>query len=606
MSGSKRLISDVDQSAAMPSIVAPTCQPMLTDFVRPKTLSQLDFHIDTIDDRLRTLVTRHAANLPNLIFYGPKGAGKKTRVNCVLQGLYGKALVAQHKILLVNTAASFNNTSAGSNNTGSSTKASASSVAPLAVSSFATEMNLNDDDLEAKPTEPEEPKKQKPATKKNVATMNTFGMTAGDVAKICGTSGKSGNGGSGSRDPIACVTSQFHLELTPSDFDHKDFLVVRQCIKKFCENASQLSSIDACLGNQETVIDVNLPQYRVVIINHADRMSWTAQASLRRIMEQYMKNIRFILIAEQITGILQALCSRCALIRVPRPSNKQLALLLCDTAAQMQLGGMYGGDRSAWPKTVEMNDVDNYRCLPAPTLTMLLQTSRNDASYALMLMMHNSQVPAPTVAAANKKSRKRADETFVCSAASHCSTNPNSHLTKHSRLEQPSWVENTILIARALVLGYGIVALDESILMGWAADDVGSNSFQLPMLMWMRRVANELQTRCVPLNKFVTELMLAMLEQISINQDCAAQVHCKEKPKWWQYGIVNADHWSVDRCEKLRIVIVQLCAAFQQRIAVAFRAIVHLDALFVHLFEACEYHRHGKTVANKSDQIRYK
>lgn len=600
----------------MPLIAAPTCQPMLTDFVRPKTLGNLDFHSESIDNRLLTLVQRHAQNMPNLIFYGPKGAGKKTRANCVLQGLYGPALVAQHKILLVNTTASSNNGS--STNGGSSTAKASSTTSNLAASTFATELNLGDEAEEKQDGKLDdgvtidEPKKAKPATKKSVAAINTLGITASDVAKICGSSnGK--NGAGGSREPIACVTSQFHLELTPSDFDHKDFLVVRQCIKKFCENSAQLSSIDACLTGQTSVIDPSLPQYRVIIINHADRMSWTAQASLRRIMEQYMKNIRFILIAEQITGLLQALCSRCALIRVPRPSNKKLAILLCDTAAQMQLGGKFSGDRTLWPSHVEMNEQDNYRSLPAPTLSMLLSTSRNDASYALMLMMHNSQVQAPLVAA-NKKSRKKQENTIASDQLSSnsggtVSSNPNSNLTRHSRLEQPSWIENTILIARALVLGYGIVALDESILMGWAVDDVGSNSFQLPMLMWMRRVANELLSRCVPLNKFVTELLLAMLEQININQECAAAHVIQtsaEKPKWWQHGIVSANHWTFEKCERIRIVIVQLCAAFQQRIAVAFRSIVHLDALFVHLFEACEYHRQGKIVPNKADQVRYK
>lgn len=61
--------------------------PLWVDKHRPKDLSQLTYHDDTTS-RLKSLA-EDPHSLPHLLFYGPSGAGKKTRISCLLKAIYG-------------------------------------------------------------------------------------------------------------------------------------------------------------------------------------------------------------------------------------------------------------------------------------------------------------------------------------------------------------------------------------------------------------------------------------------------------------------------------------------------------------------------------------
>jgi replication factor C subunit 3/5 len=65
------------------------------DKYRPSELDSLDYH-DDISERLRSLA-KNPASLPHLFFYGPSGAGKRTRINAFLGALFGPAA---HKLKL--------------------------------------------------------------------------------------------------------------------------------------------------------------------------------------------------------------------------------------------------------------------------------------------------------------------------------------------------------------------------------------------------------------------------------------------------------------------------------------------------------------------------
>lgn len=56
------------------------------DKYRPKCLSKLDYHKKQAED-IKKLVKN--GDLPHLLVYGPPGAGKKTRIMCLLRELYG-------------------------------------------------------------------------------------------------------------------------------------------------------------------------------------------------------------------------------------------------------------------------------------------------------------------------------------------------------------------------------------------------------------------------------------------------------------------------------------------------------------------------------------
>jgi hypothetical protein len=57
------------------------------DKYRPSNLEDLDYH-DEISRRLQSLA-KNPASLPHLFFYGPSGAGKRTRINAFLGALFG-------------------------------------------------------------------------------------------------------------------------------------------------------------------------------------------------------------------------------------------------------------------------------------------------------------------------------------------------------------------------------------------------------------------------------------------------------------------------------------------------------------------------------------
>lgn len=58
------------------------------DRYRPHSLDKLEIH-ERINERLKKMVA--SGDLPHLMFFGPSGAGKKTRVIALLRELYGAA-----------------------------------------------------------------------------------------------------------------------------------------------------------------------------------------------------------------------------------------------------------------------------------------------------------------------------------------------------------------------------------------------------------------------------------------------------------------------------------------------------------------------------------
>ena len=59
------------------------------DKYRPNTLDRLDYH-DEISQQLKTLAS--TGSLPHMLFYGPSGAGKKTRIMALLRAIFGPSV----------------------------------------------------------------------------------------------------------------------------------------------------------------------------------------------------------------------------------------------------------------------------------------------------------------------------------------------------------------------------------------------------------------------------------------------------------------------------------------------------------------------------------
>ncbi|EIM86821.1 P-loop containing nucleoside triphosphate hydrolase protein [Stereum hirsutum FP-91666 SS1] len=86
------------------------------------------------------------------------------------------------------------------------------------------------------------------------------------------------------------------LELNASDDRGID--VVREQIKQFAETRTLFSK-----------------GYKLIILDEADMMTTAAQAALRRVIEQYTKNVRFCIICNYVNKIVPAIQSRCTRFR---------------------------------------------------------------------------------------------------------------------------------------------------------------------------------------------------------------------------------------------------------------------------------------------------
>ncbi|KAF9266893.1 P-loop containing nucleoside triphosphate hydrolase protein [Marasmius fiardii PR-910] len=86
------------------------------------------------------------------------------------------------------------------------------------------------------------------------------------------------------------------LELNASDDRGID--VVREQIKQFAETRTLFSK-----------------GFKLIILDEADMMTQAAQAALRRVIEQYTKNVRFCIICNYVNKIIPAIQSRCTRFR---------------------------------------------------------------------------------------------------------------------------------------------------------------------------------------------------------------------------------------------------------------------------------------------------
>ncbi|EJD07533.1 P-loop containing nucleoside triphosphate hydrolase protein [Fomitiporia mediterranea MF3/22] len=86
------------------------------------------------------------------------------------------------------------------------------------------------------------------------------------------------------------------LELNASDDRGID--VVREQVKQFAETRTLFSK-----------------GFKLIILDEADMMTQAAQAALRRVIEQYTKNVRFCIICNYVNKITPAVQSRCTRFR---------------------------------------------------------------------------------------------------------------------------------------------------------------------------------------------------------------------------------------------------------------------------------------------------
>ncbi|CDO65691.1 replication factor C subunit 4, putative [Plasmodium reichenowi] len=129
--------------------------------------------------------------------------------------------------------------------------------------------------------------------------------------------------GTGKTTSILCLASEMLgnqakkavLELNASD--DRGINVIRDRIKSFAKE----------------IISLPPGKHKIIILDEVDSMTTAAQQSLRRIMELYSDTTRFALACNQSEKIIDALQSRCAIIRYFKLSDDQVLkriLKICD------------------------------------------------------------------------------------------------------------------------------------------------------------------------------------------------------------------------------------------------------------------------------------
>ena len=128
----------------------------------------------------------------------------------------------------------------------------------------------------------------------------------------------SGSAGVGKTTTALCLAREIlgeywkdhTLELNASD--ERGINMVRERVKKFARFSG---------------LDTKIP-FKLIILDEADEMTSDAQTALRRIIEDTARYCRFILIANNISKIIEPLQSRCAVFKFTRISEKEVVAYL--------------------------------------------------------------------------------------------------------------------------------------------------------------------------------------------------------------------------------------------------------------------------------------
>jgi replication factor C subunit 3/5 len=114
---------------------------------------------------------------------------------------------------------------------------------------------------------------------------------------------------------ISTYSSNYHIEVNPSDVGMYDRVVVQELIKHVAETHP-----------------LDSHPFKVIVLQEVDRLTKDAQDALRRTMEKYISSCRLILCALSTSRVTPAIQSRCLAIRVAAPSPNQIVKVLQNVA----------------------------------------------------------------------------------------------------------------------------------------------------------------------------------------------------------------------------------------------------------------------------------
>jgi replication factor C subunit 3/5 len=118
---------------------------------------------------------------------------------------------------------------------------------------------------------------------------------------------------------INTISSNYHIEMNPSDVGRNDTHVIQEVIKEMAQTQNVSAS-----GGQNA--------FKVVVLNEVDKLTHEAQQALRRTMEKYVRSCRIIMCCTSVCRVIDPLQSRCVPVRVPAPSREDIKTVLDNVA----------------------------------------------------------------------------------------------------------------------------------------------------------------------------------------------------------------------------------------------------------------------------------
>ncbi|KAL9646206.1 hypothetical protein ABK040_008079 [Willaertia magna] len=125
---------------------------------------------------------------------------------------------------------------------------------------------------------------------------------------------------------VTVLTSNHHIELTPSESGSYDRYVIANMIKEIAETDT-VGKINT-IGNASSSNNNAQQGIKVIVLHEVDSLTREAQQALRRIMEKYSKNCRLILCATSTSKVIPPIRSRCLSVRIPAPTEEDIETVL--------------------------------------------------------------------------------------------------------------------------------------------------------------------------------------------------------------------------------------------------------------------------------------
>jgi len=119
-----------------------------------------------------------------------------------------------------------------------------------------------------------------------------------------------------------CVSTFHHIEVRPSSLGALDKSLIGALLEA-CKQAFSAASV-----RQQGAEAEYIPQFQVLVVEDAERLSPECQAAMRRFMERYMTWCRFILLTSEPAAVIDPIRSRCECIRVPAPTLDAITALV--------------------------------------------------------------------------------------------------------------------------------------------------------------------------------------------------------------------------------------------------------------------------------------